>query len=198
MAFAIGSITYTIYKLVSSLNETFADSKLQPVNRIDANAGLIENLSASSARVKYDEVEITEIFENLVNETEDYPEPDKFEKSEKKPKEKDEREPENSQQTERQTLEDIYEEITITEYLLNYNHDYGDLQNLRMRNDFVFNAAEIREIAHQNQRNLQKEKSRETDDKRSEQTQNDIKKAEELKLQQKSAEQFTKRISRDY
>lgn len=89
---------------------------------------------------------------------------------------------------------EVFEDVSVTEYFLNFNHDYGDLRNLRLRNDFVLNAAKIKQDSNLTQKSNQKEKFHNNENQKSESLKLEQKKADELKIQQTFADDFTKKI----
>ena len=185
MAFSVGFITYTISKLVSkgllkqedTVDEfTFVDTSKE--NGVDSN----------SEEVTYNEKEIAELFDKMMK-------PDDFDDTKDVNPFEDDVEMVKVEKSLEQVLEDIYEEVTIRDTYLRYSHGFGDLANLRMRNDFVFKAGDANQQKTQNGLQNQKNSIDEKTDLKKEARRDEQRRFEEIRLQKHSAEQYTQQLS---
>lgn len=204
MAFSIGAISYTISKLIS----VFHTSGIAPLSTKKDESALL-NLSENLLNVNevvFDEQKVAEIFgqtkpltegsvdansgntydttdNNLINQLGEFS-----------------TDPVKQKEAETVVITvdspaELYEEVTITEYFLKYNQDYGDLNNIRMRNNYVINSARLNSRSRKQAQNTQKENNEIAERNKSEQLQSDEKRLNDLKSQKEFAEKYTKLIN---
>lgn len=186
MAFSVGFISYTISKLISkgvleaqdSVDEfTFVDTSKEKADGSELDG------------VTYNEKEIAELFDKMMK-------PDDFEETKDVNPFEDDVELVKVEKSLEKAIEDIYEEITLTESYLRYGQDFGDMANLRMRNDFVFKSSNLsKQKSHDDQKD-QQQRVEKSGTSRIERLNDEQKRADELLLQKQYAEKYTRRFSK--
>ncbi len=193
MAFSVGMISYTILKLISGFKE----------NDFVVNSdNFDQSLSQQTTDLVFDEKKVAEFFENQqITKNDISTDSDLLEflegtNNEKKEEIKAEIEKliEKPKENVKQTPQEIYEEIQMTERFLKYNYDYGDLYNLRIRNNFASKYGDSINQTLEKEKIAQKEKFKEKDTQKLERLRNERKRIADLEIQKEFAEKYTKFI----
>lgn len=189
MAISIGSISYTISKLISALKDPEIQQILNDNNSVSDSVDIDGTLHTSEMTL-FDEDQIAEIFDIS------FSPPDSVNYNDL-----DENQNSSTEFEINNVIQDIpvyepqYEEVSITEYFLRYDHDYGDLQNLMMRNDFVFNSAKLNNRLTQNNMKVSKMRNNSNENKKYEAKRLEQRKSDRLRVQKESAEKYMRKLA---
>lgn len=214
MAFSLGSITYTISRLI----DEFGGSEPEPIfDRNGTQSGGSSILEPNSGPL-FDDSEIADVLEksNPFADREFQEQKEKIDKEIDAMKQQYDPEKQKSPEFEKmveklvseldlpelpepspekqepKTPEQVYQEITVTEYFMKYNYDFGDMHSLRMRHNFVQNAGSLKEMSNEKNEEVQAKESSKSDSKKAESAAIQMRKEEEVKYQRDLAEKYTK------